>query len=200
MKEHSRACTHHPAALATPNSKTPIKCVAGRMRATLGRTQDGGARPASPRVTVRGSLVSFGMFLLRDCGRWATASLVRRLPLRRLCSDSAAPCSPHFDVVVIGGGHAGTEAAAAAARCGSRTLLLTHRVDTIGEDRGHAASAGLRRRGGARRGLCVRPSAGRVNGGCPGRESGGLRERRRVDLPRILTSEKARIKIFTPSA
>lgn len=73
------------------------------------------------------------MFLLRGRGRWAAASLGRRLPLRRLRSDSAAPCTPHFDVVVIGGGHAGTEAAAAAARCGSRTLLLTHRVDTIGQ-------------------------------------------------------------------
>src|ERR1700759_3331501 len=38
-----------------------------------------------------------------------------------------------FDVVVIGGGHAGCEAAAAAARMGARTLLLTHRVETIGE-------------------------------------------------------------------
>ncbi len=38
-----------------------------------------------------------------------------------------------FDVVVIGGGHAGCEAAAAAARVGARTLLLTHRIDTIGE-------------------------------------------------------------------
>ncbi len=38
-----------------------------------------------------------------------------------------------FDVVVIGGGHAGCEAAAAAARIGARTLLLTHRVETIGE-------------------------------------------------------------------
>jgi tRNA uridine 5-carboxymethylaminomethyl modification enzyme len=38
-----------------------------------------------------------------------------------------------WDVIVIGGGHAGCEAAAAAARFGARTLLLTHKVETIGE-------------------------------------------------------------------
>ncbi|XP_004696362.1 protein MTO1 homolog, mitochondrial [Echinops telfairi] len=74
------------------------------------------------------------MFSLRLCGRRVVGSFAKpRLSLARLSGGSGAPRSPHFDVVVIGGGHAGSEAAAAAARCGSRTLLLTHRVDTIGQ-------------------------------------------------------------------
>jgi tRNA uridine 5-carboxymethylaminomethyl modification enzyme len=46
--------------------------------------------------------------------------------------ETEMSASTSYDVIVIGGGHAGCEAAAAAARMGARTLLLTHRIETVG--------------------------------------------------------------------
>src|SRR5690606_41918091 len=81
--------------------------------------------------------------------RWvhvmATAGSVpspRTPPGRRIAARRRSPMAPpgtrmtrsfhQYDVIVIGGGHAGTEAALAAARSGVRTLLLTHNIETVG--------------------------------------------------------------------
>ena len=48
-----------------------------------------------------------------------------------------------YDVIVIGGGHAGTEAACAAARMGSQVLLLTHNIETLGQMSCNPAIGGI---------------------------------------------------------
>ncbi|KAF8198337.1 mitochondrial translation optimization protein [Mycena galopus ATCC 62051] len=69
------------------------------------------------------------MLASRNC--WRT---IRNASPRRLLSlSSSEPSSSQYDVCVIGGGHAGCEAAAGSARTGARTLLLTQNIDTIGE-------------------------------------------------------------------
>ena len=60
-----------------------------------------------------------------------------------LRAGDAMHYNEHFQVIVIGGGHAGTEAALAAARCGAKTLLLTHNIETIGQMSCNPAIGGI---------------------------------------------------------
>ena len=72
-----------------------------------------------------------GALFLRPLVGKTHAAPCRRGRLRRIGTSMLHP--QVFDVIVIGGGHAGTEAALAAARMGCATLLLTHNIETLGQ-------------------------------------------------------------------
>ncbi|XP_069100063.1 protein MTO1 homolog, mitochondrial isoform X3 [Pleurodeles waltl] len=66
--------------------------------------------------------------------RQFTSTYKSQLPLTLQFGSKASDTTvPKYDVIVVGGGHAGTEAAAAACRTGAQTLLLTHQIKTIGQ-------------------------------------------------------------------
>ena len=72
---------------------------------------------------------SRGMFHVKHSSKWGLFDPFPRLRYKRA---SEVFMQMRFDVVVIGGGHAGCEAAAASARMGAQTALVTHRFATIG--------------------------------------------------------------------
>src|ERR1700686_4705027 len=80
------------------------------------------------------------MFHVKHSAKWG---LFDPCPRLRYKPASEAKMQARFDVIVIGGGHAGCEAAAAAARMGAQTALVTHRFATIGAMSCNPAIGGL---------------------------------------------------------
>jgi tRNA uridine 5-carboxymethylaminomethyl modification enzyme len=75
--------------------------------------------------------------------RFAGSPIKVRPSLKKCVDLSRMRFSEQFDVIVIGGGHAGTEAALASARMGKKTLLLTHSIETLGQMSCNPAIGGI---------------------------------------------------------
>src|ERR1035437_5542553 len=92
-------------------------------------------------IELLGMLVPIrAMFHVKHSAKWGVFDPCPRLR-HKLASE--AKMQARFDVVVIGGGHAGCEAAAASARMGAKTALVTHRFATIGAMSCNPAIGGL---------------------------------------------------------
>src|SRR5437868_4074898 len=81
-------------------------------------------RYRSREIINSGCCIAASLYVPRETCAFSGRSRKIRHPMR---------FAEEFDVIVVGGGHAGTEAALAAARMGRRTLLPTHSIETLGQ-------------------------------------------------------------------